>query len=417
MKRFGGLFPEIVAFANLIAAGRRASRGKAGSPEVVHFLRNLEIEVLQLERELVSGSYRPGSYTTFIISDPKQRQITVAPFRDRVVHHAVSGIMEPCFERLFIHDSYACRKGKGTLRAAARAQHFSRRSEYFLKLDVRSFFHSISHDVLLDLLSRRFKDRRLLELLEVIVRHPVPGCAAGHGLPIGNLTSQHLANFYLNALDQHVAGSLQPRGYLRYMDDMVVFGDDKSELWSQGAQIGDYLGDRLRLELKPSVTLLAPVTQGVPFLGRRIYRSLVRIRRENLRRSLQRWRRRQKQHASGRLSARDLARSEGAIFAHLTQADSLRLRQDIVARFGGDCGQTPGPGANRVIRGGNWNNNAQNCRSANRNNNNPNNSNNNIGFRPVNSWHRREVGVQGRRPGAQGHDQAVCPVPARAGRR
>ena len=417
MKRFGDLFPSVVAFANLAAAGRRAARGKAGSAEVARILRHLEPEVLQLERELVSDCYRPGPYATFVISDPKQRQITVAPFRDRVVHHAISGVMEPYFERLFIHDSYACRRGKGTLRAVARAQHFARRSEYFLKLDVRSFFHSISHDVLLDLLSRHFKDRRLLALLEVIVRHPVPGCEAGCGLPIGNLTSQHLANFYLNTLDQHVVGSLRPRGYLRYMDDMVVFGDDKSELWSQGAQIGDYLGDHLRLELKPSVTLLAPVTQGVPFLGRRIYRGLVRIRRENLRRSLQRWRRRQKQHASGRLSARDLARSEGAIFAHLTQADSLRLRQDIVARHGGDCGQTPGPGTNRVIRGGNWNNNAQNCRSANRNNNNPNNSNNNIGFRPVNSWHRREVGVHGRRPGAQGHDQAFCPVPARAGRR
>ncbi len=446
MKRFGGLFPEVASFTSIVAAARRAARGKRDSAEVAGFMRNLEPEALRIEREILAKAYRPGPYDTFVISDPKRRQITVAPFRDRVIHHTICDTMEPYLERIFIPDSYACRRGKGTLRAVKRAQHFSRRvsrgisgcsggrsggrSGYFLKLDVRSFFHSIHHDVLLALLARRFKDRPLLALLEVVVRHPVPNCVPGRGMPIGNLTSQHLANFYLNALDHFVVGTLRPAGYVRYMDDLVLFGHEKAALWSCRGRVAEFLGDSLRLDLKEAATLLAPVTQGLPFLGRRIYPHLVRIRRENLRRSLQRWRRRRRRSGLALEFGRDgdwegalpedfevLERSARAIFAHLAQADSLRLRQGIVAIHGDEDGQAPGPGGNRVKRGGNWNNNAHNCRSANRNNNNPNNSNNNIGFRPANSWHRREACVHGRRPGAQGHDQARCPAPAPAGRR
>jgi RNA-directed DNA polymerase len=395
LRRFGGLFDEVVSFANLVAAAKRAARGKACSPEVSLFSRDLETEVLRLQREVVSGDYRPGTYHTFVISDPKVRQITVAPFRDRVLHHAVCGVMEPYLERLFIHDSYACRLGKGTCRALTRAQQLSRRNAYFLKLDVQSYFHSVNHDVLMTLLDHRFKDRRLLALLEIIVRHQVPNCADGCGLPIGNLTSQHLANYYLNALDQFIVNGVQPGGYLRYMDDMVLFSDDKTVLWCWHDRVGAFLGDQLRLELKDTATLLAPVSQGLPFLGRRIYPGLVRFRRENLRRLLQRWRRRRRACSNGRLAPHELARSEEAIFAHLTQANSLRLRQHIVTADGDDSGQTPGTGSNRVIRGGNWNNNAQNCRSANRNNNNPDNTNNNIGFRSVNSWQSQEVGIHG----------------------
>jgi len=402
VKRFGGLFDEVVAFENLTAAARRAARAKARSVEVAGYLCDLELEALALQRELLAGAYRPGAYRAFIITDPKERQITVAPFRDRVLHHAVCGVMEPYFERLFVHDSYACRRGKGTLRAVARAQQFCRRSDYFLKLDVRSFFHSVSHDVLLELLRRRFKDRRLLALLEVIIRHPVPNCQPGRGMPIGNLTSQHFANYYLNALDQYVVNTLRPDGYVRYMDDLVLFGGEKDLLWRWRGQVEAFLAERLQLALKHEATRLAPVTQGLPFLGRRVYPQLVRIRRENLRRSLRRWRRRRTACERGVLEPRALARSEGAIFAHLAQADSLRLRQGIVARLGDDVGQMPEPGANRVIRGGNWNNNAQNCRSANRNNNNPDNANNNIGFRPVNSWRGEEAGDRRRQSAAGG---------------
>ncbi len=402
MKRFGGLFDQVVAFENLIAAARRAGRAKARSVEVAGYLCDLEVEALTLQRELLAGAYRPGAYRAFTITDPKERQITVAPFRDRVLHHAVCGVMEPYLERLFIHDSYACRRGKGTLRAVARAQQFCRRNEHFLKLDVRSFFHSVAHDVLLELLWRRFKDRPLLALLEVVIRHPVPNCLPGRGMPIGNLTSQHFANYYLNALDQYVVNTLHPDGYVRYMDDLVLFAGDKDLLWQQRGQIEAFMAERLQLQLKHEATRLAPVRQGLPFLGRRIYPRLVRIRRENLRRSLRRWRQRRRACARGALAPFALAQSEGAIFSHLAQADSLRLRQGIVAQLGGDCGQTPEPGANRVIRGGNWNNNAQNCRSANRNNNNPDNENNNNGFRPANSWRGVEVGAPRRCPAAGG---------------
>ncbi len=224
MKRYRVLLDDVIAFPNLLAAARRASRGKVRSPDVGRFGRDLEIELLGLQRQVLDGTYRPGDYVTFVVQDPKQRQITVSPFRDRVLHHALCGLMEPCFERIFIHDSYACRRGKGTLRAVARTQHFSRRYGFFLKLDIRSFFHSMSHDILLGRLQRRFADPRLLALLDQIIRNPVPNCSRGRGLPIGSLTSQHFANFHLDALDQFVVNQLRPMKSIVLVEMVSVTG-------------------------------------------------------------------------------------------------------------------------------------------------------------------------------------------------
>jgi len=429
VRRFGGLFEGACGFLALVAAARRAARATTCGPEVSAFLRDLEIEVLELRRELVTDVYRPGPYHVFTIHDPKTRQITVAPFRDRVVHHALCAQLEPVFERLYIADSYACRRGKGTLRAIQRAQQHSRRNRYFLKLDVQTYFHSIDHNALMDLLRGKLKDGRMLAVLERIVRHPVPGCPAGKGLPIGNLTSQHLANFYLNPLDHQIRERLRPGGYVRYMDDMVLFGDNKQTLWSHADACREFLGAHLRLTLKPRATLLAPVDQGLPFLGRRVFPHLIRLRRENLRRSLDRLRRKHQRLLSGRLNADAWERSLASTFAHLAMADdhadtrALRRRvaqcfcQESNASQAGPALGTgfhgPGPeaGSNRVIRGGSWNNNAQNCRSANRNNNSPGNSNNNIGFRLASSRHCPTARVHGRGLSAPGHDQAHGPVP------
>ncbi len=413
MRRFGNLFAGACEFRALTEAAGRAARGRCASQEVAAFLRDLEPEILGLQRELLAGTYRPGPYSAFVIHDPKTRQITKVPFRDRVVHHALCAQLEPVFERLYIAHSYACRRGKGTLRAIQRAQQLTRRRRYFLKLDVRSYFHSIDHDVLIELLRAKIKDRAMLALLEIVVRHPVPGCAAGKGLPIGNLTSQHLANYYLNPLDLLIEQDLRPGGYLRYMDDMVLFADDKARLRACEVGCAEYLHARLRLNLKEEATLLAPVRQGLPFLGRRIFPNLIRLRRQNLRRSLDRLRRKQRRFLSGRLDAQGWERSLASTFAHLGMSDghgdTLALRRKLARSYGPE----PETGSNRVIRGGSWNNNAQNCRSANRNNNNPDNRNNNIGFRLANSRHCPTARVYGRGLSAPGHDQALGPVPGR----
>jgi retron-type reverse transcriptase len=199
---------------------------------VARFFFRLEPELVRLQEELTSMTYRPGPYRTFTIYEGKARQISAAPFRDRVVHHALTGILEPIFERSFIHDSYACRKGKGTHAAVDRCQQLARRHAYVLKADVRRFFPSIDHVILKNQIARRIKDPRVLWLVNTIVDHSNPQLPAimwfpgddlftpierRRGLPLGNQTSQFFANVYLDALDHFVTDRLR-FSYVRYVD-------------------------------------------------------------------------------------------------------------------------------------------------------------------------------------------------------
>ena len=242
MKRLGALWPQVVSFDNLLAAYRKARRGKRRCADVARFALNLEQELLRLQRELQADTYWPGAYRLFRIYGRKPRLIAAAPFRDRVVHHAVMNLIEPPLDRTFIHDSYACRCGKGVHAAVERYQVWSRRNAYALKMDVAQYFPSIDHEILKAKLRRRIKDARVLALLERIIdTSPVVEGGPGHfgedhlplplerrrGIPIGNLTSQFLANLYLDDLDHFVKQTLKVRAYLRYVDDMVALHDDK----------------------------------------------------------------------------------------------------------------------------------------------------------------------------------------------
>ena len=217
MKRYGHLWEGMISFENLLRAAEKARRGKRFKPGAARFFFRLEPELLRLQEELANLTYRPGPYRTFTIYEGKPRQISAAPFRDRVVHHALTGILEPIFERSFIHDSYACRKGKGTHAAVNRCQHFARRHAYVLKADVRKYFPSIDHAILKELIARRIKDPSVLHLVSTIIDHsnPQPSVIAWfpgddlftpierrRGLPLGNQTSQFFANVYLDPLDK-----------------------------------------------------------------------------------------------------------------------------------------------------------------------------------------------------------------------
>ncbi|MBN1426022.1 group II intron reverse transcriptase domain-containing protein, partial [Candidatus Fermentibacteria bacterium] len=185
MRRCNGLFERVIDFGSLKAAFRRAFQGSGRSYEACRFNFRLEKELLQLGAELASGTYYPAPHRYFAVRDPKEREIAVAPFRDRVVHHAVVAAMEPVFEPSFIYDSYACRVGKGTHAAVRRAQRFLRCAGWFLKGDVEKFFESVDHEILLELVARKIKDSPFLDLVERIVRNTR---TQGRGLPIGNLT-------------------------------------------------------------------------------------------------------------------------------------------------------------------------------------------------------------------------------------
>lgn len=312
MKSYSGLFEEIVSVRNLERAASAAANGKQKNPEVARFIAQANEELPRLSAELTGGSYVPRPYRQFRIRDPKPRTISCADFRDRVVHHAVCDVIGPLLERRFVFDSYACRTGKGAHRAAARAQTMARRHRYFLKLDVAGFFDSVDHDMLLALLRHMFREKRLLRLLEVIVQSSLPGAQEGKGLPIGNLTSQWFANLYLDGLDHYVKEAMRMPGYIRYMDDMLVFSNAKAGLWAAHDAIEDYLHRNRALSLKKTATVLAPVTEGMPFLGLRIFPGRWRLQRQRFLRTRRRMRGRERSFLAGQLSAEQLVLSGGA---------------------------------------------------------------------------------------------------------
>jgi RNA-directed DNA polymerase len=330
MKRQTGLFERITPFDNLLRAARKAAQGKRDRALVARFEFHLEQELLTLQEELQNLSYQPGSFFTFEVYDPKRRRICAAPYRDRVVHHAVCNVLEPAFERRLIFDTYACRPGKGTHAAIEKAQQFARRHAYFLKCDIRKYFDSVDHSVLKALLARMFKDSSLLSLLNRIIEHAPPDAEPGKGLPIGNLTSQHFANLYLGELDHYLKDRLRLKGYLRYMDDLLLFADDKPTLHLRLAELRRFLKDSLRLQLKEKATRLAPVVEGIPFLGFRIYPGMIRLNRRTLRRLRRQVRGREKAYRAGRLSVENLSVSVASLFAHVSHAGTLHLRRTMV---------------------------------------------------------------------------------------
>ena len=251
-----------------------------------------------------------------------------------MVHHALCAALEPVLERYAIDDSFACRPGKGSHAAVERARGFTRRYRYFLKLDVRHFFETCDQGVLAALLQRLVKDRRLLDLCRLFIDAGAPGSLPGQGLPIGNLTSQHFANLYLGPLDHLVKETLRVRGYLRYMDDLLLFGDDQARLWRRHREVRRFVEQELRLELKREATVLAPVSEGVPFLGFRVWPGVVRLDRKRARRLGRRLRSLQRGIDRGVLDEDAAARSAQSIVGWAAQAHTLGFRRCIISRMG-----------------------------------------------------------------------------------
>ena len=334
MKRQGYLFEKVSSFESVITAANAAAKGKKRKARVAQFLRNLENEVIELERELMSMSYHPRPYHTFMIHDPKERMICAADFRDRVVHHAVCRVLDPIFERSFIFDTYACRKDKGTHRAIKRARYFCRGHHYFLKLDIRKFFDSVDHAILKKMLRKRIKDNKLLRLADLFVDHPVPWTEAGKGIPIGNLTSQNFANFYLSGLDHFVKEYLRIKGYIRYMDDLVLFVDEKDTLWDAETKVEAYLRDKLQLKIKSGSSLLAPVKQGLSFLGFRIFPGVIRISRKGWRRFRRKIQQREDMYTKCVMDEEKFDSSTASLIGHLKQANTRNLRISYFQRTG-----------------------------------------------------------------------------------
>jgi retron-type reverse transcriptase len=340
MKRNGNLWANVVSFEALLHAAEQARKGKRFRPAVASFHFDQERALWKLHDELTTKTYRPGAYRSFFISEPKPRQISAAPYRDRVVHHALVNVLEPIFERSFISDSYACRKGKGTHAAVRRCQQFARCNRYVLKADIQKFFPSVDHEILKALVARKIKDRNVLWLVGQIidgsnpqeeVQNYFPGDdlftpgERRRGIPIGNQTSQFFANVYLDPLDHFAKDRLGITGYVRYVDDFLVFSDDKHHLANVRERIRDFLVT-LRLRLHLTKNVISPVKNGIRFLGYRVFPMHRLLPKENVRRFRRRVRQMQQEYATGEVTFADIYQRLMSWVGHAKQADTYRLR-------------------------------------------------------------------------------------------
>lgn len=346
MKTHGNLFERICSFENLLDAAGRAERGKRFQGNVGPFRSNLEARLLKLRAELLGGNYRPGPYRERVIEVPKRRMISAAPFRDRVVHHAVCNVVMPLFERKMVFDLYSNREGKGTHMAIRRCQEHCRRYPYVLKCDVRKFFPSMDHEVLKGILRRTIRCARTLELLDRIIdgsnaQEPVctvfPGDDLAEaaerrvGLPIGNLTSQWFGCIYLSPFDHWVKEALGCPGYVRYVDDFLLFAEEKAALRGWRAAVGAELaGVRLRLNEKKSRA--HRTRDGVTFLGQRVWPDRRRLCATNVRAARRRLRWNVRQYQRGEIDRDGLVRRWASWKGHAAQAEA----EALIAQVGGE---------------------------------------------------------------------------------
>ncbi len=324
MKRFGQLWEKIISFDNLYLAYRKARRGKQNKNAVAQFSLNLEYELLKLQQELSSQTYKPGEYQLFTIYERKPRQIAAAPFRDRVVHHALLNIVEPLIDKRFIFDSYACRKGKGVHLAITRYQHWAQRYRYVLKMDIAQYFPSINREFLKQKIHRYLKDHKTLDLFEKIIDN----APSEQGIPIGNLTSQFLANLFLDDFDHYIQKQLKISTYLRYVDDFLILADDKTELHQIREKIKIYLANT-GLLLHPRKAHISPTSGGLDLLGYRIFPYFRRLRNDNGHRFQHKLQHFSQKYAAGEIQLADCRASICSWIVHAHHADTEGLRKKI----------------------------------------------------------------------------------------
>lgn len=337
-KTYNNLFPLVYDFESLHTAYLRARKGKREHKEVLLFSQNLETNLIELQNELIWGTYKTGEYRKFFVYEPKQRLVAALPFRDRVVQHSLVAAIEPIWERRFIHDSYACRVGKGTHAGADRAQNFLRAVQrrygrvFVLKADISKYFPSIDHAIMKRLLAKRIACTRTLHLLFGIIDSWED--APGRGLPIGNLTSQLMANIYLHELDEFVKYQLRERHYARYMDDFVIIHHNKAHLHRQRCIIEAFLSDHLRLETNRK-TQVFPIGvrrgRALDFLGYRIWPTHRRLRVGSVRRMRAKLRVFVAAMQRGRLEADRARATIRSWVAHTLHADAYRIRRKLLS--------------------------------------------------------------------------------------
>ncbi len=331
MKRAKNLYDRIATQENLREAFRKAAISKRSKKGCIDFEADFQTNIQKLRSQLINETPDIGRYRFFTVRDPKNRKVCEASFPEQVLHHAIMNVCEPVLDSYAIYDSYACRKGKGNRRALQRAGEFARKNGWYLKLDIRKYFDSIDHDVMMALLERRFKDERLLRLFAKILDtyHTTPG----KGIPIGNLISQHLANFYLGVLDHWIKNVRRIKAYIRYMDDFVLFAGSAPELQIELNEIRIFLKKGLDLRLKNDIQL-NNCYLGLPFLGFRVFPNHIRLSPRSLRRYSEKLREYETYYKEGFWPEKELSRHVMSLNAFTDGGDALQIRRLVIERFG-----------------------------------------------------------------------------------
>jgi len=331
MKRIKGIYPGICEYDNLCLAFCRAARGKRRRPDVMAFEGRFQDNIETLRQQLINETPAIGHYRYFTVYDPKLRSICAASFPERVLHHAVMNLCEPVFEKKSVFDSYACRKDKGSYKAIDRAQQFCKQFEWYLKIDIEKYFDSVDHQVMMTMLGRYFKDRQLLGLFRKIL--DTYETQPGKGMPIGNLISQHFANVYLTAFDRFMKENRRIRGYVRYMDDTLIFGRSKAGLKTELKEMTDWLDTELKLKIKGSIQLNR-TTKGIPFLGYRVFSSHLMLTAGSRNRMFKKFRRYERRWLEGGWDTHTLVRHVAPLMSFATKAKTTGLRNDMIKRYG-----------------------------------------------------------------------------------
>jgi len=330
MKRVRIDLDRIADLHNLARAAYLAGRGKRHRPEVMAFFTDLDQSLARLAAGIRNGTRPLGIYHPFTVRDPKRRLIHAACFEDRVLHHAVFAQAGPVLERAMVDSSCACRVGKGPLAAVEYARSALHRYPWYVKTDIRAYFASIDHERLLALLRRRFKGAPFLALLQRIVESY--GKVPGRGLPIGSLSSQHFANYYLDALDRLLLQGLGARAHVRYMDDLLWWCDDSAQARATLAQVKAFAKESLMLEVKETAQINRS-RKGVTFCGYRILSGTLRLSRRRQRSYQDRRRQWEHRFLAGDISARELQQAYDAVHTITLHADSRGWRSKNLARF------------------------------------------------------------------------------------
>ncbi len=343
MQTYNNLYKKIVSYRNLFLAWKKARKGKIKRQYVIEFEKDLERNLLSLYSELKTDSYKPKELITFVLRDPKTRVISKADFRDRIVHHAIVNILEPIFDKTFIYDSCANRRGKGNLFGLGRLEFFMRKVSrngkvngwfnenqikgYCLKADIKHYFQEVNHEVLMKIIRGKIKDEKVTNLIRLILNnHNVGGGECQKGMPLGNLTSQFFANVYLNKLDYFVKHTLKAQFYIRYVDDFVILHSSKEQLQRWKEQIDKFLREKLKIELHPQKSRIISLSMGIDFVGFRSFYFYRLIRKRNIKKMQKRI----TELENNEISYWKLIESYQGWQAYAKWSDSFNLRKRIL---------------------------------------------------------------------------------------